>query len=121
RLCIELLHQISDVVPMAGQSRLQLVELVGEDRLDHACGNRLLACVIPDFPSERQMPLHLEGGPEFAGKQVARFLRKEDLRLDLPRGTDMEEPLEILALAAGQAIQSKNIRAVADFFHGGAA
>ena len=28
---------------------------------------------------------------------------------------------QALALAAGQAIQSKNIRAVADFFHGGAA
>jgi len=67
------------------------------------------------------MPLHLERRPEFAGQQGDRVGRQQHLRRDLPRGTDMEEPLEILALAAGNTIQGKDLSPVADFFHGGPA
>jgi len=67
------------------------------------------------------MPLHLEGCPEFADPQVDRVGGQQHLRLQLPRRTDVEEPLEILALAASNTVQGKHIRAGADFFHGGSA
>ena len=40
---VELLDQIGEVVPVPGQYRLQVVELLREDRVDHARRDRLLA------------------------------------------------------------------------------
>jgi hypothetical protein len=69
--------QVFDPIAMPGQRRFQVIELFRQNAFHQIGGDGLLASLVADVQSERQVQLNLQRGAELGGQEV-NFVRGQN-------------------------------------------
>ncbi len=106
---------------MAGQGRLQVVQLARQHGLDQRGRDRLLAGLVTRFQRQGQVQLDLQRCAQLRGQDIDCLAVQNRLGIGVRGRAGAKQPQDVLALAAGDAIEREDIGPVADFLHGRAA
>lgn len=106
---------------MACQRRFQVVELTRHDRFHQFRRDRflagLVACLKRQCQVQLDLDLDLQRRAQLGHQYGDRFGAQERLRLTITDGTATEQPMDVVALAAGDAIEREDVGTRADFYH----
>src|SRR3954449_869962 len=115
------LGQVGDVVTVPAQTRLELVELRGEQGFHELRRDRLLAHPPPLLEGRGEVPLDLQRGAEALGQQLDRLLGDHVTDGDAFGEAPRQQPVGVGPLLAGDALEVHDRGAVPDLLHGRAA
>ena len=101
---MEQVGQGFDIIAMAGEAGLQVIQIPRQHTLDQFRGEWFLPDLMPFLQGPREVVLDLEWGGQAVGEQRERGVR-ENVLARLRRGAWVEQPGDVGALLPFDAIQ----------------